>query len=98
MDIEVVKELLKGLVIEVEKHIPGATGQEKEDWVVTMALSLVEMGDGFIPVIGKWMDLPVVDGVEKYIIQLGVRWAYAAVKTGLGVDPVVQQQLAAQLP
>jgi hypothetical protein len=98
MDIEVIKELLKGLVVEVEKHIPGATGAEKEAWCVQMALNLVEMGDGFIPVIGKWMDLPVVDGVERYLVQLGVRWAYAAIKTGVGIDPVVQAQVAAQLP
>jgi hypothetical protein len=98
MEVSVIKEFLKGLILEAEKHIPGATGQEKEDWCVEMTVHLVELGDNFIPKLGQWMDLPVVDGLERYIVTLAVRWAYAAVKVGVGIDPAVQAQVAAQIP
>lgn len=88
-----VKKLLVGLVKAAESALPGSSGKEKKAWCVDKAITLVEMGDNFIPLIGAWMDLPVVDGFERYIVGLGVEWAW----TGLSL-PEDAQPLEASAP
>lgn len=53
---------------------------EKRTWVEKHVLELVEKGDNFIPVIGAWADLPVVDGFEKYLVRIAVERVYASLK------------------
>ena len=82
MDMEKVRELLKGLVKAAAEQMPGASGKEKKAWCTTKALALVEMGDNFIPVLGQWADLPVIDGFEAYLVGLGIEWAWTALQLG----------------
>ena len=80
MEISKVWELLEGLVKAAVTVLPGATGKEKKAWCVAQAVTLVEMGDNFIPVLGQWADLPVVDKFEEYLISLGIERAWTALQ------------------
>ena len=80
MDMSKVWELLEGLVKSAADALPGATGKEKKAWATEKAIALVEMADDFIPVLGKWADLPVIDGFERYLISLGIERAWTALQ------------------
>ena len=80
MEISKVWELLEGLVKAAVTALPGATGKEKKAWCIDQAVILVEMGDNWIPVLGKWADLPVVDQFERYLIGLGIERAWTALQ------------------
>lgn len=67
------------LVKFAEGFLPGATGQEKEDWVVGKlkevieqakkeTIAVVEEWDHRIPIIGWILDLPFVDDLEARAI------------------------------
>lgn len=73
-------EILEKLVIAANDALPGKTGLEKRDWVSTKVLALVELGDNFVPIIGAWADLPVIDGLEKWLVNVAVERAYVALK------------------
>ena len=73
-------KLLTGLIQDANREIPGASGVEKRAWVEERVLGLVEVVDHLIPVIGKWADLPAVDGFEKYLVRIAIERAYAALK------------------
>lgn len=80
MDMTQVWALLEGLVKSAADALPGATGKEKKAWCVEKAVALVEMGDNFIPILGQWADLPVVDSFERYLIGLGIERAWTALQ------------------
>lgn len=80
MDLAQVRDLLIGLVKAAEEAVPGTDGKAKKQWCIDQAVKLVEMGDNFIPVLGQWADLPAVDGFERYIIGLGIEWAWTTLK------------------
>lgn len=80
MDMTQVWALLEGLVKAAADQLPGKSGKEKKAWCVEKALTLVEMGDNFIPLLGQWADLPVVDSFERYLVGLGIERAWTALQ------------------
>ena len=79
MDINAVWSLLRGLVSAAELVIPGASGKEKKAWCIDQVLKLVNAGEVMLG-IGAFMNLPIVDSFERYIIGLGVERAWVELK------------------
>jgi hypothetical protein len=89
---EKVLEMVKDLALQVVKSefdkLPGNTPKEKEDAAVSWIIDRVESVDQLIPVIGQYLDLPIVDVVERWAIdkvaregvRLLIRQQYAATK------------------
>jgi hypothetical protein len=77
---EQIKQTLIVLVKTAETAIPGASGKEKKAWCIDQVVKGVELGDNYIPIIGAWMDLPVIDGFERWLIGLAVEWAYTSLQ------------------
>lgn len=69
-----------------EELLPGATGPEKKQWAKENLLKAVEDYDQLLPVIGAWLDLPIVNGLEKagcdWAVEFG--WAQLQVWKKLG--------------
>lgn len=92
MDLKQVWELVTGLARQIVtsefNKLPGATTKDKEDAAVTWIIDRVESVDHLLPAIGQYMDLPIVDLVERALIEpvareairLVIRQQYAAVK------------------
>ena len=72
--------MLEGLVKAAEKALPGATGKEKKAWATEKALALVEMGDDYLPILGAWADLPIINTLEAYLVGLGIERAWTLLK------------------
>lgn len=68
--------------------LPGTTPKEKEDAAVAWVIERVESVDHLLPAIGQYMDLPIVDIVERVVIdkvareaiRLLIRQQYAAAR------------------
>ena len=85
-DLQEIFTLVKGLIVEANKQIPGATGPEKRAWVSERLVALVEFVDHMLPLVGKYLDLPVVDNFERYLINVLIERCYAELK----LDEAVQ--------
>ena len=85
------RTMAKAVVLLAEKRLPGATGAEKLAWCVDKVTMVMESFDGKLPVIGAFMDLPAVDGFERWAIKQVVEWAWAV----LQVEKAKQGVLAA---
>lgn len=57
--------------------MPGKTDEEKKLWCEGRLSALLESVDDLIPVIGKFMDSPIVDAIEAKAIKLLVDWAWS---------------------
>lgn len=85
-------ELLVGLVKHAETALPGASGKEKKAQVVEWVAQMVNMGESLTP-LAKWANLPAVDAFERFIIGLGVEWAWTQLQL-----PADQQHPVAHSP
>lgn len=77
------------------ERLPGTDGVAREQFAVEFALSKLESVDQSLPVIGKFMDLPLVDWAEreavKQLVRALVRREYAAMQiTALLGRPITQ--------
>lgn len=64
--------------------LPGVDGPEREAFALDLAMPRIEAVDHALPVIGRYMDLPVVDWAEReavrQLIRALIRREYAAVR------------------
>ncbi|WP_288403805.1 hypothetical protein [uncultured Deinococcus sp.] len=75
---QLLEDLAKRLVTYAEKNLPGASSVEKKAYCVEQALIVLEAFDDRVPVLGKWMDLPLVDWLEKWATEQLIEWAWGA--------------------
>ncbi|EYB66589.1 hypothetical protein DEIPH_ctg092orf0004 [Deinococcus phoenicis] len=69
--------------------LPGATGVEKAAYAERWLLLAVEEYDNKIPVLGRYLDLPLADRLEAAAVRAAVAWGYAAIESGEAVaDPI----------
>lgn len=59
------------------------TGEEKRTYARTWLKAQVEQYDNLIPIIGQFMDLPIIDGWEDWAIDQVLEWAYYMIESGL---------------
>ncbi len=90
------KITLKGLVEagrwiarRANELLPGASGAEKKAWAKSHLLEVIEKFDDRAPVIGAFLDLPVVDGLEKSAVDVAVEKGYAWLVATGGEDAPV---------
>lgn len=74
------RSIAKAMVALAEKRLPGQTGPEKLAWCVDKVTCVLESFDDKLPVIGAFMDLPFVDGFERWAIKQVVEWAWASLQ------------------
>jgi hypothetical protein len=70
-------EMTKDTLQKAEFMIPGENVEKKKEWCVTRLSQLFEMFDNYIPVIGIFLDNPIVDDLEKQGIRLLVDWGWS---------------------
>lgn len=58
--------------------LPGASGEEKAASAEKWLLAAVEEYDNKIPVLGMFMDLPIIDRLEAAAVRSAVAWGYSA--------------------
>jgi hypothetical protein len=79
-------ESLRGLLLQVlalsVKRLPGSTDEERKRFCVDFLVTQVEKLDNLVPAIASFLDLPVVDALERTLIEMFVDRVY---------DRVVQQ-------
>ena len=56
--------------------LPGKTDEEKKLWCEGRLSAILESVDDLIPIIGKFMDTPLVDAIEAKGIKMLVEWAW----------------------
>lgn len=56
--------------------IPGNTDEEKKQWCVAELQDILESFDGYIPIVGAWLDNVVADEIERQAIVYLVDWAW----------------------
>jgi hypothetical protein len=59
-----------------EKLLPGKTKEEKKQWCIGRLRQMLEAFDNYVPVIGLFLDNPVVDDLEAQAIELFVDWMW----------------------
>lgn len=77
-------------VLWVEKHLVGKTGQEKKEYATRQLILAVEKYDQLIPVVGDYLDLPFVDGLEDWALSMVVERAWGfmqSLKLKFGTEP-----------
>ncbi len=65
--------------------IPGDDkGTERKQWAKSHLLAVVEQYDDLAPVVGPYLDLPFVNGLEKAAVDIAVEkgWAYLVACAG----------------
>lgn len=62
------------------KALPGASGTEKAANAEKWLLQAVEEYDNKIPVLGMFMDLPIIDRLEAAAVRAAVAWGYSAME------------------
>lgn len=74
------RTLAKAVVLLAEKRLPGKTGPEKQAWCIDKVTVLTEDFDNKLPVIGAFMDIPLIDCLERWAIKQLIEWAWGAVQ------------------
>ncbi len=59
--------------------LPGTTGTEKAANAEKWLLAAVEEYDNYIPVLGAFIDLPIIDSLEA-AVRSAIAWEYAAME------------------
>ena len=75
-----VKEAVDTLVRLANDKLPGANDDEKQKWVTKELLAGLEKYDNRVPVIGKLLDIPILDEMEGWAVNYAVAGAFAKVK------------------
>ena len=74
------KESLQEMAINFVRQsmdvIPGGTDNDKKKLISTMLTSELEVIDNFVPVIGSFLDLPIINDMESVAISYLVDWAW----------------------
>lgn len=60
----------------MQTYIPGGDTASKKAWCVKRLTQILETFDNYIPVIGMFMDNPIMDDLEAAAIQKLVDWAW----------------------
>jgi hypothetical protein len=83
-------ESLRGLLLEVLavslKRLPGTTDEERKRFCVDFLVTQVETLDDLVPAIAAFLDLPLVDALQRTLIEMFVDRVY---------DRVVPRSVAA---
>lgn len=81
---ELAKDFARDAIKNAFERLPGTDGVAREQFAVEFALGKLESVDQSLPVIGKFMDLPMVDWAEreavKQLVRALVRREYAAMQ------------------
>jgi len=83
LTVPTLEDLAKKLAVHIKALLPGQTIGEQEAYATKQALVILEAFDNRIPVLGQWMDSPVADFMEEWIVGLVIHWAFLAV---LGIE------------
>jgi hypothetical protein len=68
--------ILKNLVLMAEKQLPGARGVDKEAWCTQRAITILELFDNSVPVLGAFADLPMIDALQASAVKEAVHRAW----------------------
>ena len=90
LNIDILRDLGKQVVLFAENTLPGKTGAEKKAWATNAALEVLEKFDDKIYWLGQWADLPLVDWLERWVVGLLIEWAWGA----LTLDHVINVKAA----
>lgn len=82
LDKQALLEIVTALVEQCEWTNMGKTGPEKKAWVVKNALKVIEVFDNRLPVVGAFLDLPLVDHLEAWAVQQVVEFCWAKAQLG----------------
>jgi hypothetical protein len=63
------QEATRLLVQYAGTYLPGLEGKDKAQWVKQKILELVENYDSLIPVLGQFLDLPLLDTLEHFLLD-----------------------------
>jgi hypothetical protein len=81
MNLDQIKELLRSLIGQAETIFIGQKlGKQRKQWCIDKALKLLEGSDQHWAIIGFWMDLPVVDLFERWLVSQAVEWAFVSLQ------------------
>lgn len=80
MKFEEIEKLLVNAIDQVEMYFPDALGAEKQMLATAYILGVVEKVDNLVPTIGAFMDLPIADMAERYVITAAVEWVFARLR------------------
>lgn len=59
-----------------DQQLNPPTGPEKKEYALNLVLKWAEEHDNFIPGIGKYMDMPIIDGLEKLLLGVAIDRVY----------------------
>ena len=80
LTVEGLKKAAKEAAKLANQLLPGASGVEKAAFAEKWLLAAVEEYDNRIPVLGAFMDLPLIDRLEAAAVRAAVAWGYSALE------------------
>ncbi|MFC5846754.1 hypothetical protein [Deinococcus petrolearius] len=80
LTLEGLKKAAKEAAKLANQLLPSASGTEKAAWAEKWLLAAVEEYDNKIPVLGQFMDLPLIDRLEAAAVRAAVAWGYSALE------------------
>lgn len=81
MNLDQIKALLQALIPQAEALFIGHNlGKQRKQWCIDKAVELLEGSDQHWAIIGFWMDLPVVDAFERWLVSQAVEWAFVSLQ------------------
>jgi len=73
---EQIEEIAMEAISTCHTFVPGKSEKDKKEWCEQRIISALEAFDNFIPVIGAFLDNPIVDNIEAHAISMLVEWAW----------------------
>ena len=74
------EEMTKEIIVTCHDIVPGHTEEEKKRWCIFRLKTVLEFFDNYIPIIGAFLDTPIVDDIEGQAVSLLVDWVWDKVK------------------
>lgn len=71
-----IHRITKITIQEAASAVIGDSEEEKKQWCVKRLTQLLETFDSFIPVVGMFLDNPLIDDLEKNAIEFLVEWGW----------------------
>lgn len=68
--------IVRGLIREANATLDAFKGEEKEVWVTSIVYSWLETVDGAIPLLGIYMDFPLVDAAQREGVRRLVKFIF----------------------
>jgi hypothetical protein len=78
LDIGNIRSMAELAVRTVESVLAGESGAEKKRAAVDAIVSVVEQYDHLLPIIGQWLDIQIVDALQRWAIEQLVEWTWGA--------------------